>query len=89
METCPHDIHIIAKNGRKFKRFALVLKNRKIFTPWKTMWTGCLPRVEKKEGVDRKKQAFGGRERGEEKGGRPFHKKEKVWKKRSTIPTGS
>lgn len=53
------------------------------------MWTGCLLRVEKKGGVDRKKQAFGGRERGEEKGGRPFHKKEKVWKKRSTIPTGS
>lgn len=53
------------------------------------MWTGCLPRVEKKGDVERKIPEFHGRREGEKKPGQPFHKKENVWKKRSTNPTGS
>lgn len=30
-ETCPHDRPIIAKNGRNFKQFGRILKNRDIF----------------------------------------------------------
>ena len=30
-ETCPHDRPIIAKNGRNFKQFGRILKNRAIF----------------------------------------------------------
>lgn len=30
-ETCPHDRPIIAKNGRNFKQFGSILKNRDIF----------------------------------------------------------
>lgn len=75
---------IIAKKRGNFKRFGVFLRNRKIFTRWTRMWTGCLRNVYKKRDVERKKKRVHPKRSEKGNGGKVVHQTANIVEKART-----